>query len=110
MLSATGADLTYQWYVNTGSGFNPVADGGIYFGATNSTLSLFGVTRSMNGYIYHAEVTGCSSTVTSADATLTVNTAPEISTQPHDTTACMNAGAAFTVIATGTAHNLPVAG
>jgi len=39
-VAATGNDLTYQWYVNTGSGFNPVVDGGVYFGATNSTLSL----------------------------------------------------------------------
>ena len=44
----------------------------------------------------------CSSSVTSADATLTVNTAPEITLQPKDTTACMNAGAAFKVNATGT--------
>jgi PKD repeat protein len=99
---ATGTDLTYQWYVNTGSGFNPVVDGGVYFGATNSTLSLFGATRLMNGYIYHVQVTGCSSSVTSADATLTVNTAPEIVLQPKDTTACMNAGATFSVSATGT--------
>jgi len=38
-------------------GFNPVADGGVYFGATNSTLSIFGATRLMNGYIYHVVVT-----------------------------------------------------
>jgi PKD repeat protein len=99
---ATGTDLTYQWYVNTGSGFNPVADGGVYFGATNSTLSIFGATRLMNGYIYHVVVTGCSSSVTSTDATLTVNTDPEITAQPKDTTACMNAGADFSVSATGT--------
>jgi PKD repeat protein len=102
-VAATGTDLTYQWYENTGSGFNPVSDGGIYFGATNSTLSLFGATRLMNGYIYHVVVTGCSSTVTSADAILTVNTAPEISLQPKDTTACMNSGATFSINATGTA-------
>ncbi len=101
-VAATGTDLTYQWYVNTGSGFNPVADGGIYFGATSSTLSLFGVTRTMSGYIYHVEVTACSSSVTSADAGLTVNTVPEITSQPKDTTACMTAAAAFAISATGT--------
>ena len=101
-VAATGTDLTYQWYENTGSGFNPVADGGIYFGATSSSLSLFGVTRLMNGYVYHVVVTGCSSSVTSADAILTVNTTPEIAIQPKDTTSCLNAGAAFNVTATGT--------
>jgi PKD repeat protein len=100
---ATGTDLTYQWSVNTGSGFNPVTDGGVYFGATSSTLNLYGATRLMTGYIYHVAVTGCSSSVTSADAVLTVNQAPEITTQPKDTTACMNAGAAFSISATGTA-------
>jgi hypothetical protein len=102
---ATGTDITYQWYVNTGSGFNPVVDGGVYFGATNPTLSLFGATRTMSGYVYHVVVTGCSSSVNSADATLTVNTAPEFTAQPKDTTACMNAGAAFNVTANGTAVN-----
>ena len=56
----------------------------------------------MNGYVYHVVVTGCSATVTSADATLTVNTPPEIVTQPKDSTICMNAGATFNVTATGT--------
>ena len=60
-VAATGTNLTYQWFVNTGSGFNPVTDGGVYFGATGTTLSLFGATRLMHGYIYHAVVSGCSS-------------------------------------------------
>ena len=42
------------------------------------------------------------SSVTSADATLTVNTPPEIVTQPKDSTICMNAGATYNVTATGT--------
>ena len=101
-VTATGSDLTYQWYVNEGSGFNPVVDGGIFFGATASTLNIFGATRLMNGFIYHAVVTGCSASVTSSDATLTVNTPPEIVTQPVDSTICMNIGATFNVTATGT--------
>jgi PKD repeat protein len=102
-VAATGSDLTYQWLVNEGSGFNPVTDGGVYFGATNSTLSIFGATRLMTTYVYHAVVTGCSTSVTSGDATLTVNTVPEIVTQPKDSTVCTNAGATFNVTATGTA-------
>ena len=63
---------------------------------------LFGTTRDMNNYVYHAEVTGCSNTVTSADAILTVNTVPEILDQPDDTIICENDGAAFIVNAQGT--------
>ena len=99
---ATGTDRTYQWFVNTGSGFNQITDGGVYFGATNSTLSIYGATRLMNGYIYNVVVSGCSSSVTSDDAILTVNQAPEITKQPKDTIACMNANATFNVTATGT--------
>jgi PKD repeat protein len=102
-VTATGTDLTYQWYVNEGSGFIALADGGVYFGATGATLSIFGGTRLMTGYIYHAVVTGCASSVTSGDATLTVNTVPEIVTQPSDSTICLGANATFSVTATGTA-------
>ncbi len=101
-VTATGTDLTYQWFVDEGSGFNPVTDGGIYFGATAPVLNLFGVTRLMDGYVYHVVVTACSANVTSSDASLTVNTPPEIVTQPRDTTICMNGGAAFNVTAAGT--------
>jgi gliding motility-associated-like protein len=99
---ATGSDLTYQWYVNEGSGFIPLADGGVYSGASAPTLSIFGGTRLMNGYVYHVIVSGCSVSVTSADAILAVNTSPEILVQPADSTVCMNAGGTFAVSATGT--------
>ena len=102
-VSATGSDLTYQWYVDEGSGFNMVTDGGVYYGANYYTLSIFGTTRLMNNNKYHVLVTGCGVTLTSADAVLTINTVPEITGQPSDTTICMNGGASFTVSATGTA-------
>ena len=102
-VTATGTDLTYQWFVDQGSGFVPLIDGGVYFGATNSTLSIFGATRLMNNFVYHAVVTTCANSVTSGDATLTVNTAPEIITQPHDSTICMGSNASFSVTSAGTA-------
>ncbi|HLP71739.1 MAG TPA: PKD domain-containing protein [Bacteroidales bacterium] len=102
-VSATGSDLTYQWYVNEGSGFTALTDSGPYIGSNTSTLSIFGTTRLMNGYVYHVVVSGCSTTLTSADAVLTVNQLPEIQIQPKDTTACLGAGAQFSVTATGAA-------
>jgi PKD-like domain/PKD domain/CHU_C Type IX secretion signal domain/Ig-like domain CHU_C associated len=104
--TGTGTDLAYQWYVdkNDGAGFNliPPADG-TYFGSTSSTLNISGATRTMNGYVYRATATDCSSSVTSATAILTVNNNPDIQIQPKDSTICINAGARFTVSATGTA-------
>jgi hypothetical protein len=101
-VTATGSDLTYQWYVNDGTTTTAITDGGVYFGAQTAALMLFGSTRDMNGYTYYAEVTGCSTTVTSGSAILTVNTAPEIITQPRDSTICLGDGAAFMVTAQGT--------
>ncbi len=99
---ATGSDLTYQWFVNTGSGFNPVVDGGVYFGANNPTLSIFGATRAMSGFIYHVEVSGCLTVQTSGDAILTVNTAPEFTLQPADAAVCLGSDITMSADATGT--------
>ncbi len=102
---AAGSDLTYQWYVNDGTGFTAMTDVGVYIGSTTSALSIFGATRTMNGYVYHVIVSGCSVSLSSADANLTVNTSPEIQLQPVDSTTCMNSPAAFSVNAIGTAVN-----
>ena len=101
-VGATGSDLLYQWYVNDGNGFAAITDGGIYFGANTSKLYLFGATRNMDGYLYHAEVMTCSVPVTSADALLTVKTNPEIIHQPQDTTICSGGTAEFRISARGT--------
>jgi PKD repeat protein len=101
-VAATGSDLTYRWFVSDGSGFNPVVDGGVYFGAETPSLMLFGPTRLMDSLSFRAEVTGCGVTLTSDSAILTVNQVPEIITQPADTTICQGDGASFTVEATGT--------
>ena len=101
-VAATGSDLTYQWFVNEGSGFTAMTDAGVYAGTATPVLSIFGATRLMDGNIYHVVVSGCTIPLTSADATLTVSTIPEIQVHPKDSTICMNAGATFTVSATGT--------
>jgi PKD repeat protein len=96
-VAATGDDLTYQWY----EGSTPLSDVGVYFGSSTNKLTLYGATRDMSGFIYHATVTGCTQTVTSGNASLIVNTAPEIVSQPRDTTICSTQNAAFGVFASG---------
>jgi len=72
---ASGGVLTYQWQVSTDGGitFGPVA------GATSSTLTLSGVTTSMNLNRYRVVVTvpSCNS-VTSSAAILNVNALPTV--------------------------------
>jgi hypothetical protein len=101
-VTANGTNPTYQWWVDTGSGFNMVVDGGTYFGAQTPTLQIFSSVRSMNGYIYHVVVSGCGTDVTSADAIFTVNTAPELTLHPSDLTVCLGDNAIMNADATGT--------
>lgn len=87
--------ISYQWQVNTGTGFNNIA------GATSATYSIAATTAVQNGYTYQCIVIGqCGSTTTSV-ATLTVNTSPAITTQPANAVACAGTNATFTVAATG---------
>ncbi len=89
--SASGGPLTYQWQVS--------ADGGVTWtnisGATGTTLTVSGVTQTMNNYRYRLVFTAapCSGTTNSAAAVLTVNplpvvtiAAPDVSLAPSQTT------------------------
>jgi len=101
-VAAVGTNLTYQWYVNEGSGFVPVSDGGTYFGSITPGLQIFNSVRTMNSYVYHVVVNGCGNNVTSPDAVFTVNTAAEITQMPKDTTICIGQNTVFEADAQGT--------
>lgn len=88
---------TYQWQLNTGSGFANIS------GATSTTLTVSALTTSMTGYQYRCVVNGQCGSTTSSTASLTVNTLPEILNQPVGLTQCTGTSATFTVGATGTA-------
>lgn len=82
--------LTYQWR------FNGAAIGG----ATGPTLSLSNVQTSQSGD-YSVVVTNPYGTATSANATLSVKTAPFVATQPQSLTVLKGANASFSVTAGG---------
>jgi hypothetical protein len=95
---ATGSSLTYQWQVNTGSGFVDIP------GATSPTYNAGPATAAQNGYQYHVNVFSCTPTpIVSNNVTLTVNTPSSITTQPVSTTLCAGGNASFSVVAAGTA-------
>jgi PKD repeat protein len=102
---AGGTDITYQWQesIDGGITWSDLSDGGIYYGVNTNKLNLYGTTRLMDGWMYHVIVSNCTTPVTSTDATLTVNTIPEITRQPSDTTICSTQGTVFKATATGTA-------
>lgn len=95
------APFTYQWR----KGSTALVDGGIVSGATTDSLTLTGVALSDAGN-YNVVVTNAATSVTSADAVLTVNSAlvaPSITTQPTPQSAPPGGTATFSVVATGTA-------
>jgi hypothetical protein len=97
-----GGSLSYQWQLNSGAGFANITNGGVYSNANTNTLSISGAQASMNGYIYQCVVTGlCGAALTSGSATLSINTAPAITSQPAGTVTCPGNNASFSVSATG---------
>jgi len=105
-ITASGAGITYQWEVNDGSGWANVSNAGIYSGATSNTLLITAPPASANNNQYRCIVGGtCVPGVVSTAATLTVNTAPVIVTQPSGNTICSGNTIAFIVSAAGTSLN-----
>ena len=78
-VTATGTTPTYQWQVDTGSGFVNLANGAPYSNVTTATMTITAATISMNGYLYRCIVSGAApcGSVTSNSGSLTVTlTAP----------------------------------
>jgi hypothetical protein len=93
--SANPSDATVQWQVNKndGNGFTNIS------GATSSTLT-FTADASENGYEYQVVFTNSASiSATTTAATLTVDFAPMISTQPSNQTIAAGQLVSFTAAA-----------
>ncbi|MFA6404142.1 MAG: ice-binding family protein, partial [Salinivirgaceae bacterium] len=96
---ATGAGLTYQWR----KGIVNLVDGITVTGATTATLTLDPIVALDAAANYNVVITGsCTPPVTSANASLTVNSAPAITTQSTNQIECAGSPASFSVVATGT--------
>ena len=72
--TATGSGLTYQWQVNSGSGFNNLVNGAPYANVNSNTLNITAASLGLNGNIYRCVISGgpCGN-VNTNNATLTVN-------------------------------------
>ena len=97
-VAATGQPVpTIQWQlsIDGGATFNPIG------GATLATYS-FITAPSDSGHQYRAVLTNSCGTATSTAATLTVNVAPAVTTQPMSQTVCAGLPVTFTSAASGT--------
>ena len=91
-----------QWDVNTGSGFATLSNGGVYSGIATKTLTITGVTASLNGYQYEAVFTNGYGTLTTSAATLTVRRTPVRDHEPDRRAVEAGGNATFTAAASGT--------
>jgi hypothetical protein len=88
---ASGAALTYQWKKS----------GATIAGATSASYTTPVAASTDNGAVFTVVVTNSAGTATSNGATLTVNSAPQITTQPASRTVTVGQTATFTVVASG---------
>jgi hypothetical protein len=86
---------TVQWQVSTNGGrsFSNIS------GATGTSYTISATTISQNGYEYRAVFTNSAGTATTSAATLTVQYAPIVTTNPTSTTVSAGATATFTAAA-----------
>jgi hypothetical protein len=86
-VASTGGSGTrqYQWQesTNNGSTWNTITNGGVYSGATSTTLTITGATAAMSGYLYQTVITQsdyiCGNVVTTS-AKLCLVDAPTVGT------------------------------
>jgi extracellular elastinolytic metalloproteinase len=100
-ITATGA-TSYQWQVNTGSGFTNLSNSAPYSGVTTTALTITGATAALTGYQYRCVLGSCGSPVNSASATLTISVPVSITGQPIGAALCNGASYSFSVTTTGT--------
>lgn len=107
--SVTGTNVgTYQWQVDTGSGFNDISNGAPYSNVATATLNITGATFAMNGYQYRCVLSNAPCTpATSNVAILTVSAPqPEINIRQAATSIAHNGTQLFATTAIGSSSDL----
>ena len=97
-VTATGTALSYQWM----KGNVNLVNGGNISGVTTATLNVNPATISDTSSFYHVVITGaCTPNDVSIDASLMINSAPNITIQPANQIVCAGSPASFSVAVTG---------
>ena len=89
--------ISYQWQVNTGSGFVNMTNTAPYSNVTTSSFVITGATIAMNGYRYRCLISNqsCTPTLLTNAVLLTVNTLPTFTSQPSAQTLCPGTNASI---------------
>jgi len=98
-------NYTYQWQIDTGSGFVNAVNGGAYSGATNRTIIITGTTGVMNNNFFRCIISGLCGVDTSTAVYLQVNVRPVITLQPVSSTICEGTNTLFSTTGIGSFVN-----
>ena len=93
---AGGVNNTYQWQVNTGSGFASINNGGVYSGVNSDSLVLTGVPVGMTNYQYQCIVSSgtCGNISTKSNVKLMVN--PSVTVTVNTASVCIGSSSTLT--------------
>ncbi|HCS21259.1 MAG TPA: hypothetical protein DIW47_11980 [Bacteroidetes bacterium] len=103
-LSAVGTALSYQWQVNTGSGWTNISGGNAsnYAGWNTASLQLSGLLSWNNGYYYRCQVSGaCQPSVLTDSALLEVHAMPYLNSNLADQSVCEGEAATWSISSSG---------
>ena len=98
--TVTGGTLTYQWQSNVSGSYANLSNTGVFSNVTTNTMNISDITG-LNNTDYRCIVNNASCSITSSAALLTVNTAPDITTQPFSLTMCSNNAVDFSLTVSG---------
>ena len=76
--NATGVGLSYQWQLNTGSGWNNLSNFGAYSATNGNSMRVTATNVSMNGYQFRCVVTGTCSPFTANSAVVNLTVQPAV--------------------------------
>lgn len=100
-VTASGA-TSYQWQVNSGSGFVNVPASAPYSGTTTATLTISATTAVLSGNQYRVVLGSCGNPVNSNAVVLTISVPVAFTTQPASVTVCQGADVNFAPMIAGT--------
>lgn len=76
-IEAQGVQLSFQWQVNQGNGFENITDDSDFQGATTDSLQLLTVAANQAGWVFRVQITDeCGANLSSEEAQLSVSPAP----------------------------------
>jgi gliding motility-associated-like protein len=99
--SVNGSNVaSYQWQMNSGTGWNDINDGAAYSGTSTGTLAIVNSDVSLNNNQYRCKITGSCNSLFSTAAMLTVNSqVPGVSiTAPSNAAICSGGSVTFTAV------------